>query len=597
MKKIKSGGVLIAFICMALIVASFFAKELVMYDFHMEVTDYSYANTDKQPQGANTSFWFSYAEQGRILQYGHIPNIAQQKVTLYALTGAGVEVVEPTELNPMRTGLGGYIIAALPQQTIDVDEDGEAEAVFDYARADFGPMAFLPVPQRFQSDQIPFELVFAERKYIEVHFENQPLVDTEILVTSHNGEVSTYRTDNHGWIDGLPISDIRNGFTATYSPNQESVFRMYYALEDYPYFSQHFWAAHTPLLLVFLFTAIGVLVAQIIRTRIATKNPTYALYSGKRIGLGAGKSHVQSCSSKLLIIRWLCLISGMFLFTYGGRLIGQGQALNEVSIPVFSCPFNLDQVTETGCYYLTHLPALFSRFGVGYGARNILYGIIFIATTLICFVFLGRILCGFLCPAGLLQDLMDKLRRVLHIQPITVNDRMNRLLQPLKWVWILLFIGFAFTGGDFCNTCPMKVFATAQGGFWTNLYLNGFLAVAILVGSFFIHRFWCLICPLGYLMGIFHKFNLFQLKKDCTACTECGACYDACPMRLKNIYKERDTEKVQTVDCMMCGECIDKCPEDKALAMTFCKKTIYKSSRANSMKKYAARKDEHEKVR
>lgn len=143
-----------------------------------------------------------------------------------------------------------------------------------------------------------------------------------------------------------------------------------------------------------------------------------------------------------------------------------------------------------------------------------------------------------------------------------------------------------------------------MGGWWVNYALGGFLAVPLLAGSFFIKRFWCLMCPMGYLLGVFHKFNLFKLKKDCTSCTECGACYNACPMRIKSIYTERgevtpsgypfmrrkmrgDKVNVQTVDCLMCGECIDKCPEDKALSMTFCGKAFYQSSRKTFMSKFA----------
>ena len=114
--------------------------------------------------------------------------------------------------------------------------------------------------------------------------------------------------------------------------------------------------------------------------------------------------------------------------------------------------------------------------------------------------------------------------------------------------------------------------------------------VPLLAGSFFIKRFWCLMCPMGYLLGVFYKFNLFKLKKDCTSCTECGACYNACPMRIKSIYTERENVNVQTVDCLMCGECIDKCPEDNALAMTFCGKAVYKSSRKTFMSKFARKK-------
>ena len=132
--------------------------------------------------------------------------------------------------------------------------------------------------------------------------------------------------------------------------------------------------------------------------------------------------------------------------------------------------------------------------------------------------------------------------------------------------------------------------------------------MVIMAGSFFIKRFWCIICPMGHLMGLLKRFNLFKLKKDCISCTECGACYHACPMRIKSIYTKRDKEtpsgypfmhkrkcgntvNVQTVDCMMCGECIHKCPEDNALSMTFCGKTIYKSSRKTFMSKFSEKKE------
>lgn len=78
-----------------------------------------------------------------------------------------------------------------------------------------------------------------------------------------------------------------------------------------------------------------------------------------------------------------------------GKIIHQGQTLNQIAVPVFRCPFNPDQ-----------------------------------------------------------------LREALHIRPIQVTDRMNKAVQPLKWLWIILFLGFVFVGGDFCDICPNKVFST-----------------------------------------------------------------------------------------------------------------------------------------
>lgn len=591
MKGRKIGTAIVCAVCAFLIVSVFFAKDFVLYDYHMNVSDYHYAKTEEEkPLSADTSVWFSYGDAGKAVYYGVSDEIREENMTVYALTQTGEMSVTNGNENPIRQDSLGHFIAALPMTDVDIDGDGEAEKVYDYARADLGLNAFNPAPQRFLAEEIPFELVFTERKYIMVYYGNEILKDAEIFVTSYKGEQKRYQTDEHGWIQGLPNRDIREGFTAVYSPDGEVVYRMHYALEDYPYFSVHFWKAHLPLVVIFALAGIGIAAVYLIRNRMEKHNPAYEVYSRERVGIYPGTLH-QKTTSKFLFVRWLCLFAGMFLWTYAGKLIHQGQTLNEVSIPVFSCPFNLDQVVEVPCYYLSHLPNLFGRFGADFPERNIAYGVLFIVTTLFCFIFFGRILCGFLCPAGLLQDLMDKLRQALHIRPIVVTDRLNRFLQPIKWVWILLFLGFAFAGGDFCDICPLKGFTTAQGGYWTNLYLGGFFAVVILVGSFFIKRFWCIICPMGYLMGLFKRFNLFKLRKDCTSCTECGACYHACPMRIKSIYTERDKENVQTVDCMMCGECIHKCPEDNALSMTFCKKTIYKSSRKTFMSKFSGKKE------
>lgn len=592
MKKERIVKIVIYSVCILLTVAAFYAKDFIFFDFHMEVSDYAYMKADgEKPGQADSSVWFAYGSGGKELQYGISDQVREEDIKLYALTADGAKETSQADMKPMQREFMGNFIAAVPKQQIDMDGDGNVETVYDFARADIGVMAFNPAPQRFGVSEVPFELVFAERKYILVYYQNKLLTEGNVEITSSDGEKRGYSIDGNGRISGLPIRDIRNGFTATYKADEKSVYRMYFALEDYPYFSEHFFKAHLPILAVLIFTAVGIMLCLFIRWWINRKNPDYAVYARR-----SQKNQLQQkTESKFLLVRWLFLIAGMFFWTYAGKLVMQGQALNEVAIPVFSCPFNLDQVTEVPCYYLSHLPALFTRFGPEFPARNLFYGVVFLLTMLFCFIFLGRILCGFLCPAGLLQDLMDKLRSALHIRPITVTDRMNRILQPVKWIWIILFLGFAFTGRDFCDICPLKAFATAQGGFWTNLYLGGFLTVIILVGSFFIKRFWCLICPMGYLMGIFRKFNLFHLKKDCMACTECGACYEACPMRIKEIYTEREKENVQTIDCMMCGECIHKCPEDHALTMTFCGKKIYSSSRQGFLSKYAPKKGKHKK--
>lgn len=579
MKTMRFGRWLVYILCGLLTVTAFFAKDFILYDFHMLPSDYAYTeSTQQKPVQAATAFWFAYGSDRELL-YGQDTNIAAEDIRLYTKTKEQVLPITAADLNPIREDFSGYMIATLSEQAIDVDNDGSAERVYDFARADFGPHTYELTPREFNIAEIPFELAFAERKYIQVFYQNVLLTEANISVISPDGTERAYQTDNHGWIEGLPSAVLRGGFTVTYSPDSETIYRMYYAIEDYAYFTEHFFKAYIPLLLVLLLSAVGIVVFYLMREVYEKKDPTYAIYSRERPGFRNGNPLQRKSDSSFLLIRWLFLIFGFFLWSFAGKLMSQGQTLNQIAVPVFSCPFNMDQTLESSCYYLTHLPVLFTRNGG--------YIVSFLVTLLLFVVLGGRILCGFMCPLGFVQDLFDKLRQALHIRPITVSDRMNKVIQPLKWVWTILFLCFVFVGGDFCDICPNKVFSPALGGWWVNLALGGFLTIPLLVGSFYIKRFWCLMCPMGFLLGMFQRFNLFKLKKNCTACTECGACYEACPMRLKNIYTEREKEDVQTIDCLMCGECIHQCPEDNALSMTFCGKRIYKSSRTAFMSKYA----------
>lgn len=587
MKKMKLGKWLVYLICGFLTAAAFFAKDFVLYDFHMMPSDYTYTeSTGEKPVQASTSFWFSYGSDRELL-YGHEKEIDPEEIRLYGKTEEQVLPMETADLQPIREDFTGYLVAALPEQKMDTNGDGMLETVYDFARADFGPHTYELAPREFGIAELPFELAFAERKYIQVFYQQEPLKNASITVDAPDGTTQVYETDGHGWIDGLPSAVLRGGFTASYSPDGETTYRMYYAIEDYAYFTEHFLKAYVPLLLLLFLSGVGIVIFYFIREAYEKKHPAYGIYSRERPGLRKGNTLLRTTDSKFLLIRWLFLIFGFILWSFAGKLMAQGQTLNQIAVPVFSCPFNLDQTLESSCYYLTHLPVLFTR--------NWGYVVSFLVTLLLFVVLGGRILCGFMCPLGFVQDLFDQLRRALHIRPITVSDKMNQVIQPLKWLWTILFLCFVFAGGDFCDICPNKVFSPALGGWWVNLALGGFLTIPLIIGSFYIKRFWCLMCPMGFLLGICYKFNLFKLKKECTACTECGACYESCPMRLKNIYTEREKEDVQTIDCLMCGECIHKCPEDNALSMTFCGKTIYKSSRAAFMSRYTP--ERHEKHR
>lgn len=336
------------------------------------------------------------------------------------------------------------------------------------------------------------------------------------------------------------------------------------------------WLLHLiPLLIILGLSAIAIMISIAAREKMLLQNTAARRFASARSET-AGKRLPRQRTSAFIVMRWISMILFSFLMIFGGILLDA--RFDKISIPVFSCPVNMSQLTESSCYYLSHLADLFSL-----PVSDI---ILFFVSTIGFALVLGRMICGFLCPMGLAQDLMDLLRHRTKTEGIIMNDRMYGALVPVRWTMLFLMLGLTFIGGNFCNFCPAVTISPVLAGLQVSLFAGGFMMVIVLTGSFFKRRFFCTICPLGYLLGLFHRISPFRITKDCTACTECGACYDACPMGIKAIYKERENSDVIEITCIMCGECVRKCPEDKALSVTCLGKSVYTSSRDKVVRNY-----------
>ncbi|MBR6488551.1 MAG: 4Fe-4S binding protein [Clostridiales bacterium] len=340
-------------------------------------------------------------------------------------------------------------------------------------------------------------------------------------------------------------------------------------------FSVDYLKTLVPLLIIVALAAVGIVLCIWLRKLVIRFDKDNSRFTKAHTAKPKASAPKQK-PAVFMIIRWAVMIVFAFFMIYGSLIFGM--KMSSLSIPVLSCPWNSEQMTQSGCYYLSHLNELFEL-----PVKDIL---LFIGSTLVFTIVLGRAVCGFLCPMGLIQDIMDKIRQKTHIEGISMNDRLYGYLTPVKWCMVLIFLGLCFIGGNFCNFCPMVSVSPILAGISTSLYFSGFLMVFVLIGSFFKRRLFCSICPLGYLVGLLHKISFFRIKKDCTACTECGACYEACPMGIKMIYTERGKADVTDANCIMCGECIRCCPEDNALKMTCAGIKLYTASRKKIMSGY-----------
>ena len=174
---------------------------------------------------------------------------------------------------------------------------------------------------------------------------------------------------------------------------------------------------------------------------------------------------------------------------------------------------------------------------------------------------LGRTICGFLCPVGLAQELLYKIKT-----PKLKKSNATRVLSYFKYVILIVLVvivPLVFAVPGFCEyICPAGTFEGGIGYMAQNQSLLRVLGplftwkftllVLFVVASVFAFRFFCrFLCPLGAIYGFFCRIALLGVKLDKNKCTDCGLCVSACKM---------DIKKVGDHECIQCGACISVCP-------------------------------------
>ena len=185
---------------------------------------------------------------------------------------------------------------------------------------------------------------------------------------------------------------------------------------------------------------------------------------------------------------------------------------------------------------------------------------------------LGRFVCGWLCPFGLIQEALYKIPffKKLRVLP---GDRALRLL---KYVILALFVlllpmvvtDFVGQGQPwFCKyICPAGTLeaglplAIANPGvraavgalFWWKV---GLLAAIVLL-SLLVYRPFCrYLCPLGAIYGLFNPLSLYRYRVDAQRCTHCGKCARGSVLLAVEPYKTPNSP-----ECIRCGACRSACP-------------------------------------
>lgn len=201
-----------------------------------------------------------------------------------------------------------------------------------------------------------------------------------------------------------------------------------------------------------------------------------------------------------------------------------------------------------------------------YGWKIVLLLAVF-GTTII----FGRFFCGFVCSFGAMQDLLWQGGRHLP-KKITVPAKLDKILRFGKYA-VLLFIAAAVWGfGQFnwAGADPWSIFGMyfTFRGFASPAYLlslGGALMLVIIIGSFFIERFFCkYLCPLGALFSILSRFRLLKISKPTANCGSCTLCSKKCSMSLP--LSQYDS--IRSGECINCMKCTSVCPRNNAQIQT-----------------------------
>ncbi len=201
----------------------------------------------------------------------------------------------------------------------------------------------------------------------------------------------------------------------------------------------------------------------------------------------------------------------------------------------------------------------------------------FVAGLLLTFgVLFGRLICGFACPFGFLQELLYKIPvkklKKLRIFRFLKYGKYLALIVLVVILPIILTIENGVGAPVFCQyVCPAGTLeagipllladARLRAGIGGLFFWKLSILLVTLVSCALIYRPFCrFLCPLGAVYAPLNKVALFGLRHDGHSCTHCGACARVCGAEVDPAQRPDDPE------CVRCGGCVKACPH-RALSL------------------------------
>lgn len=193
-----------------------------------------------------------------------------------------------------------------------------------------------------------------------------------------------------------------------------------------------------------------------------------------------------------------------------------------------------------------------------------------IAFVLLLTLVFGRIYCSVICPMGVFQDLVIRVRELL--SPKGRKPKRHFVKEPriVRYGVLALVIMTALTFSQLLLTvlAPYSAYGRMVRSI-VGLSRGESLAPALLITAaatlvvicvcaWIWGRGWCnTVCPVGSVLGLVSRFSLFKVSIDQSQCVSCRKCEKGC----KSSCIDIDTHTIDHSRCVDCFDCLDSCPK------------------------------------
>lgn len=213
---------------------------------------------------------------------------------------------------------------------------------------------------------------------------------------------------------------------------------------------------------------------------------------------------------------------------------------------------------------LTFVHALFQEFHWGLFLTDPVIFILWVFTAASILLWGRGVFCGWLCPFGALQELINEASRKLKVPQYELPFAVHERLWAIKYIVLLVLFGISLESLSVAERAaevePFKTAITMKFDrqWWFVLY-----ALIWLIISIFTRKVYCrYVCPLGAALAIPTKFRQFDWLKRRKECGDpCQLCAKEC--EIQAIHPDgriNANECHYCLDCQMTYHNENKCP-------------------------------------